>query len=130
MTQQESLIPPPMCPHCGKRLRRNATEHKACAKKAARENDPTLPVYHRLFDHYMSEFERVRGEAPIVLPKDRMAIRRAATDLVSQVGEERTKQLITVGVERGSSIASIVHDPTRFQGMQPQWRRPAQQGRG
>jgi hypothetical protein len=68
-----------------------------------------------LVEFYVCEFLRVNGVVPVLRESDRITIRRAIESLVPELGMTRLKQLIVVGLERGSTIMSVVRQPSRFQ---------------
>lgn len=120
---------PAVCPGCEKPAPRAPNGvHKACREKLERKSNPEGQDYHEIFAHYIAEFERVRGEKPIIQGKDRAAVKRAV-ELAAEIGVARVKQLITVGVQSRATISFIVSEPSRFQGtrgqrVQPQARKP------
>lgn len=127
-TGQSSILgdaPPvatkPTCRICERPLRGVSYDgaHKACLDKAAKEADPSIPIYKRLAEHWDAEFKRVRGVEPIWTGKDRGSLKKAAQVLVPQIGEARVMSMITMCLERGSTLSFMVNEPNAFNGRDP-----------
>lgn len=111
------------CVLCQRPLRGDGAAHKSCLAKKAKSEDVTGPISLRLWEHYMAEYKRVRGVDVIFTMRDRIACKRAAVDLVPQIGEQRVMQLITIATERGDGLTTAVYQPNKYQGAQPRQRR-------
>lgn len=126
---------PPLCAwhKCGKPLHRGGVDgmHRACADAKARAEDPATATFDRVLRHWLAEFRRLRGCDPISdVRGDRVMLRRACSELVPKLGEARVLQLMTVALEAGASLGSLVNNPNRFVGDRPErggHRRPVMQ---